>query len=301
MHLLRKEFLYTFRSFSRSPIFAVTFILAIAVGIGSAVSIFTVMDALLLRPLPVPHPEQLVELTGIYRTHSLTPLSYPMYAEMERDQRAFSQICGWSVGSDFYVEINGTGSLANVRSVTGSYYSVLGTRPILGRLIRPSDMQSNSQVAVIGYQLWQKRFGGDASVVGRSIRIKDNLFTIIGVTPRWFTGLSLGTPPQITIPIGAAGIYDRQSRSLLWLIATGRPASPSAMLNRKSNPSGRLCWQPPSPRRAPARGVNPSSPWASSSTPLRVELRQSAISVPRSSAPSPCCSESWPSSCSSFV
>ena len=180
-------------------------IAAIAVGIGSAVSVFTVMDALLLRPLPVPHPEQLVELTGIYRTHSLTPLSYPMYAEMERDQRAFSQICGW-----------------NVRSVTGSYYSVLGIRPLLGRLIEPSDMRSNSQVAVIGYQLWQKRFGGDASVVGRSIRIKDNLFTIIGVTPRWFTGFALGTPPQITIPIGAAGMYDRQSRSLLWLIATGR-------------------------------------------------------------------------------
>jgi hypothetical protein len=162
MHLLHKEFLYTLRSSSRSPIFAAAFILAIAVGIGSAVSVFTVMDALLLRPLPVPHPEQLVQLTGIYRTLSLTPLSYPMYAEMERDQRAFSQICGWSVGSDFYVEINGTGSLANVRSVTGSYYSVLGTRPLLGRLIEPSDMQSNSQVAVIGYQLWQKRFGGDA-------------------------------------------------------------------------------------------------------------------------------------------
>ena len=83
-------------------------------------------------------------------------------------------------------------------------------------------MNKKYQVAVIGYQLWQKRFGGDASVVGRSIRIKDNLFTIIGVRPRWFTGFALGTPPQITIPIGAAGMYDRQSRSLLWLIATGR-------------------------------------------------------------------------------
>jgi predicted permease len=221
MHMLRKEFRYTLRSFSRSPIFAAAFILAIAVGIGSAVSVFTVMDALLLRPLPVPHPEQLVEITGIYRTHSLTPLSYPMYAELEQDQRSFSQICGWSVGSDFYVEINGTGSLASVRSVTGSYYSVLGPGPLLGRLIRPSDMQG-SQVAVIGYQLWQKRFGGDTSVIGRSIRIKDNLFTIIGVTPRWFTGFSLGASPQITIPIGAAGMYDRKSRSLLWLMATGR-------------------------------------------------------------------------------
>ena len=221
MHLLRKEFLYTLRSFSRSPIFAAAFILAIAIGIASAVSVFTVTNALLLRPLPVPHPEQLVELTGIYRTYSLTPLSYPMYAELEQDQRAFSQICGWSVGSDFYVEINGTASLASVRSVTGSYYSVLGTRPFLGRLIQPSDIQG-SQVAVIGYQLWQKRFGGDASVIGRSIRIKDHLFTIIGVTPRWFTGFTAGAPPQITIPVGAAGVYDRQSRSLLWLIATGR-------------------------------------------------------------------------------
>jgi hypothetical protein len=210
MHLLHKEFLYTLRSSSRSPIFAAAFILAIAVGIGSAVSVFTVMDALLLRPLPVPHPEQLVQLTGIYRTLSLTPLSYPMYAEMERDQRAFSQICGWSVGSDFYVEINGTGSLANVRSVTGSYYSVLGTRPLLGRLIKPSDMQVTARLPSSVMRLWQKRFGGDASVVGRSIRIRTILFTIIGCHAPMVHRLRPRHSPQITIPIGAAGMYDRQ-------------------------------------------------------------------------------------------
>jgi hypothetical protein len=294
MHLLHKEFLYTLRSSSRSPIFAAAFILAIAVGIGSAVSVFTVMDALLLRPLPVPHPEQLVELTGIYRTHSLTPLSYPMYAEMERDQRAFSQICGWSVGSDFYVEINGTGSLANVRSVTGSYYSVLGTRPLLGRLIEPSDMQSNGQVAVIGYQLWQKRFGGDApSSAGpsalRTISSPSSVSRPDG-SPASPSALLRRSPFLSALPAcmtGKAAPCSGSSPQAAFI-----PANPSAMLNRKSNPSGRLCWQPPSPRRAPAGGVNPSSPWASSSTPPRVELRQSAISAPRSSAPSTCCSVS---------
>ena len=221
MRQIGKEILYTLRSFSRSPTFAAAFLLATAIGIGSAVSVFSVMEALLLRPLPVPHPEQLVELTGIYRTHSLTPLSSPMYAELELRQRAFSQICGWSAGSDFYVEINGSGSLTNVRAVTGSYYSVLGARPLLGRLIQPGDLHG-SQVAVIGYELWQSRFGGDTTVIGRSLRIKDHLFTIIGVTPRWFTGFTLGVSPQITIPAGADGVYDLNSRALLWLVAAGR-------------------------------------------------------------------------------
>jgi hypothetical protein len=163
-------------------------------------------------------------------------------------------------------------------------------------------MQRNSQVAVIGYQLWQKRFGGDASVVDRSIRIKDNLFTIIGVTPRWFTGFALGTPPQITIPIGAAGMYDRQSRSLLWLIATGRLHPDESIGHAQSQVQS--FWPALLAATVPtqsAGGVNPSSPWASSSTPPRVELRQSAIFAPRSSAPSTCCSVSWPSSCSSFA
>lgn len=82
-----------------------------------------------------------------------------------------------------------------------------------------------SQVAVIGYELWKARFGGDPSVVGKTIHIDRKLFTIIGVTQKWFTGMTIGAPPVITVPAGALQFYDLQSRRLLWLFVTGRLAS----------------------------------------------------------------------------
>ena len=221
-----RDFFYGLKSFSRNPLFAGVFVAALAVGIGAAISVFTVIDALVLRPLPVPHPEQLVELTGNYRGHSRVPISYPMFAELERRQRAFTNICGWTAGSALSVDINGTVSLSDVRSVTGNYYSVLGTKPLAGRLINPSDAKGSqaSQVAVIGYELWQERFAGEPSAVGKTIHIEGRLFTIVGVTQKWFTGMTVGSPPEITVPVGALRSQDLQSRSLLWLIVTGRLA-----------------------------------------------------------------------------
>jgi predicted permease len=222
-----RDLLYGLKSFSRNPLFACVFVAALAVGIGATISVFTVIDALVLRPLPVPHPEQLVELSGNYRGHSRIPISYPMYAELERSQRVFSNICGWTAGSTFSVDINGTVSYSDVRSVTANYYSVLSTKPVVGRLINPGDAQGNqvSQVAVIGYELWKERFAGDPSAVGKAIHIDGRLFTIVGITQKFFTGMTVGSPPEITVLAGALPPQDRQSRSLLWLFVTGRLAN----------------------------------------------------------------------------
>jgi len=227
MELRRQDFFSSLRSLSRSPAFASIFVLSLAVGIGAATSVFTLLNALVLRPLPLPHPEQLVQVTGIYRNHSRIPISYPMFAELDREQRAFSGICGWTAATDFNVEINGTMSLSDVRSVTENYYSVLGVHPFLGRLINPSDVQGSqvSQVAVISYEVWNHRFAADPAIVGKTMRIEGKLFTIIGVTQKWFTGMTIGSPPEITIPVGAAQLYDLQNRSQLWLFVTGRLTS----------------------------------------------------------------------------
>jgi predicted permease len=226
MGSIYRDFLYGLKTFSRNPLFAGIFVAVLAVGIGATISVFTVVDALLLRPLPVPHPEQLVELSGNYRGHSRIPISYPMFAELERSQRAFTNICGWTPGGAFSVDIQGTVSLSDVRSVTANYYSVLGAKPLAGRLINPGDAQGNrvSPVAVIGYELWKERFAGDPSAVGKTIHIDGRLFTIIGVTEKWFTGMTIGSPPEITVVAGALPSYDLESRSLLWLFATGRLA-----------------------------------------------------------------------------
>jgi predicted permease len=221
-----RDFSYGLKSFSRSPLFAGVFVVALAAGIGATISVFTVIDALVLRPLPVPHPEQLVGVTVNYRGHSRIPISYPMFAELERRQRAFTNICGWTSGGAFSVGINGTVSISDVRSVTGNYYSVLDANALLGRLINPGDAQGSqaSQVAVIGYELWKERFAGDPSAIGKTVHIDGRVFTIIGITQKWFTGMTIGSPPEITVPVGALRGYDLQSRGLLWLFVTGRLA-----------------------------------------------------------------------------
>ena len=167
MRSLRQDVLYGLRAFSRAPGFAFTVVLILAVGIGATIAVFTVFDALVFRPLPLPHPEQLVQLAGIYRNNSSIPLSYPVYAGLGRQQRVFSGICAWSGGADYNVEANGSVSVSPVHSVTGNYYSVLGVSPLLGRLIAPTDAQGTniSQVAVIGYEFWKQRFGGDPAII----------------------------------------------------------------------------------------------------------------------------------------
>ena len=224
MGWLRQDASSGLRVFTRTPGFASIVVLVLAVGIGAAIAVFTVFDALVFRPLPLPHPEQLVQFSGIYRNNSSIPISYPMFIELEREQRTFSGICGWSAGANFNVEANGSVTASQVHSVTGNYYTVLGVSPLMGRLISPEDTQGNqiAQVAVIGFELWQERFGGDPAVIGKGIRIDGKLFTIIGVTRKWFTGMIAGSPPEITIPAGAGRLYDLESRSMLWVFVTGR-------------------------------------------------------------------------------
>src|SRR5580698_5428150 len=224
MGSLRQDARYGFRAFTRTPGFASIVVIVLAVGIGAAIAVFTVFNALMFRPLPLAHPEQLAQFSGIYRNNSSIPISYPMFTELEREQHAFSGICGWSPGANFNVEANGSVTASAVHSVTGNYYTVLGVSPLMGRLISPADTQGNqiSQVAVISYELWQERFGGDAAVVGKNIRIDGKLFTIIGVTRKWFTGMIAGSPPEITVPAGAAQLYDLDNRAMLWVFVTGR-------------------------------------------------------------------------------
>ena len=156
-----------------------------------------------------------------------------MYRELERQQRVFSAVIGWSSGFDVArVEVNGALSQNEVFAVSGNYHSELGATPLLGRLLTPEDADPHSgstlRVAVLGYEFWQRRFGGAPDVVGKQIRIEGTPFTIIGVTRKWFTGLSTGEPPEITIPITAQplvepGVFKSiDDRSLLWVMVTGR-------------------------------------------------------------------------------
>lgn len=220
---------YTVRVLGRSPGFSAVAILSLALGIGANTAIFTLVNALLLRDLPVREPERLVELSVSRRGNSI-PFSLPMFQEIERGQRVFSGLMGWSTTDAQNVEVDGVISLGNVLGVTGNYYSELGVAPLMGRLIQPDDARPGtmSPIAVIGYEYWQRRFGGSLGVLGRDILIEGKPFTIIGVTRKWFTGMTTGEPPDITIPITSEQLVwtrapqSMSDRSLLWIAATGR-------------------------------------------------------------------------------
>jgi len=222
---------YTLRVLAKSPVFTTVAILSLALGIGANTAIFTLINALLLRNLPVRQPDRLVQLVAV-RPDGKVPFSYPMFREVERNQRVFTGLVGWGAAGMLNVEVNGVLAQNHLAALTGNCYSELGITPLLGRLLVPEDSNpdssTSSQVAVLGYEFWRSRFGGASNVLGKQIRIEGHPFTIIGVTRKWFAGMTTGEPPDITIPITAypqltgGNEFTLDTRSILWLSVTGR-------------------------------------------------------------------------------
>ena len=228
---LRQDLHFGLRMLRKSPAFTAVAVLTLALGIGAGTAIFTLLNALLYRELPVPHPEQLVGLRIIFHNGKHVSFSLPMFQELERGQQVFSGMFAWSGGGPDDVEVDGKLARNNVLYVSGGFYSQLGQRPVLGRLIEPADTNPSapiSRVAVISDGFWQSRLGGDPALLGKQIRVEGQPFTIIGVTQKGFVGLNTGTPPEITVPITAVGIvgpdpqFQITSGHLLWLNIIGR-------------------------------------------------------------------------------
>jgi predicted permease len=214
MESLFQDVWHTFRLMRRNPGFTIVAVSSLALGIGANTALFSILDALVLRDLPVPHPEQLVRVGAHVRGDPFAGLSLPMFEEIARDQKVFSVMFAWAADAVLNVEANGALSRADIWAAAGNFYSELGAVPEMGRLIGPEDVNLTSgvpaQVAVLGYGFWRRHYGGAPDVVGKTIRIEGLPFTIIGVTRNGFTGIVTGVPPEITIPITA------------WPVALGR-------------------------------------------------------------------------------
>src|SRR6185312_2972986 len=210
---------YTLRTLRANPVFTGVAVLSLALGIGANTAIFSILNALMLRELPVSRPDQLVQVSGVYRNGSEVPFSFPMFQEIERRQRAFSGVFAWTGGSESNVEVNGSPLLATKRAVTGNYYSELSVSPLLGRLLDANDIHGADAdpVAVVSYGFWQRRFGATPAVIGKTLRLEGHLFTIVGVTRKWFAGMTTGAPPDVTVPIGAPGSKAITNPAMLWL------------------------------------------------------------------------------------
>src|SRR5258708_1456067 len=223
---------YALRTLKNSPVFAFVAILSLALGIGANTAIFTFVDQLLLRLLPVKDPQQLVLLTwkGMHYGSNRGPnmLSYPLYKDFREKNQVFSDMfCRRPIPVS--VSANGQTERASAEVVSGNYFQVLGVGAALGRTFTPDDDRTpgGHPLAVLSYSYWKSRFAGDPHIAGKTILVNDHNLTIAGVSQEGFDGVEPGIAPQIRIPIMMKGemtpgwndLDDRRSR---WVNVFGR-------------------------------------------------------------------------------
>lgn len=191
-----------YRSLRSTPLVTAVAVLSLALGIGASSAIFSLLNAILLRPLSVRDSHQLVMVTSADNRRSAWP--QPVWTEI-RDRQLLDGAFAW-FWNRFDTAQGGERQFVDGMAASGRMFESLGLRPIIGRLLTPGDDEvsggSGESVAVITYRFWQRRFGGAADVLGRSIRIEGRPFRVIGVTPPEFVGLYIGLPVDLVIPLG---------------------------------------------------------------------------------------------------
>ena len=184
----------------KSPVFTVTAVLLLAVGIGANMLIFSVINALLLRPLPVANPETLVRVVDVHPNDFLTwDLPYDFCATAALNDRDFSESICQGEADVAFRDADST-ERVRVHLVSPNFFSSLGVRARLGRVLSDDDERTQARNAVLACGFWQRRFHGDASIVGRTVNLGGYLFTIVGVSPEDFNGLTVDTSPDIRVP-----------------------------------------------------------------------------------------------------
>lgn len=195
-----RELSHAFRQLRRTPGFTVAVVTSLALGIGATTAIFTLMDALLLRPLPVREAQRLVRIGGIDPQGVPTGVAGSLRPLLERE-RIFDGVCGFLTPQPA-VEIKGEVVSRSALAITGDCFQTLGITAAIGRTLTPADdAPGATSVVVLTYDVWQRVWGGSPDVLGQEVKIEGRPATIVGVTPRGFTGFLLGFPAHIIVPI----------------------------------------------------------------------------------------------------
>jgi macrolide transport system ATP-binding/permease protein len=205
MTVLLQDLRQALRMLRKNPLFTIAAVVTLALGIGMNTAVFSAVDALLLRPLPgVAHPEQLVQ---VYRTwpgdFDYGSNSVPHYFDLrERSHDAFSDMLAWNF-TPASVSFAGEPELGMGQEVSANFFSVLGVRPLRGRMFLPEEDKGPGEhpVVVISYAYWQTRFGGDPATVGKSITINGRPFTVVGIAPAGFYGPLPVVHPDFWVPL----------------------------------------------------------------------------------------------------
>ena len=212
---------YGIRLLGRSPLFTAAAIVSLALGIGANTAIFSLIDAVMLRMMPVHEPERLVQFAGG------RVLSYPLFRQFGRELHCFTDMFAQSSMGRRDVIFDEEPEPVNAELVSINYYSVLGVSAFAGRIFDPETDRNPTPVAVISHAYWMRRFALNAAAIGQSFRWNGRVFRIIGVTPPEFHGVAAGTLPEVTLPLSMAGeILDDPawltSDSMFWLSVMGR-------------------------------------------------------------------------------
>ncbi|HLN02313.1 MAG TPA: ABC transporter permease [Bryobacteraceae bacterium] len=247
---LGQDLRYAGRVLRKNSGFTAVAVTTLALGIGANTAIFSIIDAVLLKTLPVSNPQQLVLLD--WASHgwaegvmdniagnadhdesgrlSSASFSYPIYEEIRARNQVFSNVAALEAdGSQLNVGYKGQASRADGELVSGSFFSTLGVQPILGRVLTPDDDRSGaSPAAVISYGYWERQFGRDPGTIGRTITVNSVPFTIVGVSPPEFYGVQPERVVEVWLPLHAQPRVEPQSGSLLdaplnwWVLIMGR-------------------------------------------------------------------------------
>ncbi|HEV8039498.1 MAG TPA: ABC transporter permease [Bryobacteraceae bacterium] len=237
-------FRFALRQLRKSPGFTSVAVLSLALGIGANTAIFSVMDALLLRTLPIKHPDQLVLFgegisSGIFNPfpngNNTDLYSPPFFRQLHTEESSFAGVAAMeSMPAEPHARLSGASELEalKLRVVSGNYFQVLGVGASLGRVLTADDdvRPGGHPVAVLSHAFWERRFAHDPSVIGRTLAFNSTVFTIIGVATPGFSGTVVGESPDAWVPLAMLGQvmpwiqapWDDWSQSL-WLFARLRP------------------------------------------------------------------------------
>jgi predicted permease len=224
---LGRDLKYAARAFRRDPGFSALAAFVLAIGIGANVAVFSVMDAMLLRTLPVEDPGRLfrtARASGPNDDPSGGASSYPVYLQMRERTRPFADLMAYEPTEPQTVTLNrGIEERLYHQAVSGNYFQVLGVRPALGRLISANDDQPvQNPVAVISDRLWRERFDRSTAALGSKVRIEDQMFEVIGVAPRELFGVEIGKFVDVWTSVAAQPQDRLRNDHLFWLQTLGR-------------------------------------------------------------------------------
>jgi predicted permease len=221
---LFRDVRYALRGFRQSPVFAAVAVLSLALGIGANTAIFSVVDALILKPLPVRGPAGLVALGQMAGDYTST---YALWRQIRRHQDVFSATFAYST-DEFDLAAGGEKQPVRGLYVSGDYFSALGVPARIGRVLgADDDRRGGPPLAVLNYHFWQSRYGADPDIVGRLIHLDNHPFLIVGVAARGFFGMDVGDRFDVAIPVAAEPLMHPQrvwmdEPDSWWLTVVGR-------------------------------------------------------------------------------